>query len=87
MPTTTTTTSAKLSPLMARWLRAAAREHEALQARDYDRAELYSTKRMPVATRDALIARGLYAEHTVTGMGGGFRYFRITDAGIAEVSR
>lgn len=69
-----------MSPTMRAWLRYAAREHRALQAH-----QEYVPQDMPVATRDALIARGLYARHTIVGMAGGFTYYRITDAGLAAV--
>jgi hypothetical protein len=74
------TSTSTLSPTMRRWLRYAAKEHRALQAR-----EDYVQQTMPVNTRDALIARALYARHTIEGMGGGFTYYRITDAGLAMV--
>lgn len=71
---------ALLSSTQARWLRYAAREHRCLQAR-----EEYIPQTMPTRTQDALIARGLYAKHTIEGMGGGFTYYRITDSGLAWV--
>lgn len=78
----TPTSPAELSPTMRAWLRYAAKEHRCLQAQDYDG---YVPQNMPVRTRDALIARGLYAKHIIVGMGGGFTYYRITDAGLALV--
>ena len=76
----TPTSTDSLSFDQARWLRYAAREHRALQAR-----EPYVEQTMPVRTRDALIRRNLMARHTIEGMGGGFTYYRITDAGLALV--
>ena len=64
----------------AAWLRYAAKEHRALQAH-----QDWAPKEIPARTRDALIRRGLMARHTIEGMGGGFTYYRITEAGLAHI--
>jgi hypothetical protein len=73
-------TMTKLPHKQAAWLRYAAKEHRALQAR-----EEFAPKEIPARTRDALIRRGLLARHTIEGMGGGFTYYRITDEGLAHI--
>jgi hypothetical protein len=84
---TTIATNLKLTAKQGQWLRAAAREHNALQSGD-PMGEVYAEQvtRMPLATRDALVRRGMYARHDIHGMGGGFTYYRITERGLAWVA-